>query len=138
MQWREEEGALIAKFGDGLDFMNSLDWLIEKANLSSACIVFAIGMLEDVTLGYYSCEQRRYIKRNFNEPMELIALHGTIAKEHVHIHCALARMDNAVVGGHLFSARVRNLCEVYLVRFDSVRLSRAMNKTTGVLELQIE
>lgn len=82
----------------------------------SAGVVAGIGAVEDITLGYFDVEEKKYVKENLKGSYEVVSLNGTasLSSGHplFHIHAVLADREHRTRGGHLFSARVSVTLEV--------------------------
>ncbi len=134
------EGELVlAKLDDGEDLFPSILGIAERHGITSGMVLWGIGMLRDVELGYFN--GATYERATYDEPQELLALHGSIAADPevpLHLHVALAGRDHGVVGGHLFRARVAVLNEIAIRSFRTIRLGRALNPRSGLRELALE
>lgn len=134
------EGEIVlAKLEDGEDLFPSLLALAEETGIASGMVLWGIGMLRDVELGYFN--GKSYERATYAEPRELLALHGSIAQDAenpLHLHVGLAGRDHVAVGGHLFRARVAVLNEVAVRRLSAIRLGRALNPASGLRELVLE
>ena len=97
----------------------------------------AIGMVEDVEIGYYDIESREYVLRQEAGPFEVVSFKGNITEFNeaplVHAHAALARCDETLemIGGHVRSARVAATLEMILW-FVSQPLVREFDEETGL------
>lgn len=131
------EGELIVcKLDDGEDLFASIERLIDDFNVSSGIIVTNIGMLRDVEINFF--RDGRYEAKALKGPMELVAMHGSIAVDgSIHIHCALADEDHAVHGGHLTKATVAVLNEIVIRRLDHITLGREYNERSGLKETTV-
>ena len=80
----------------------------------------AIGMVEDVEIGYYDLETREYVMRQEAGRFEAGSFKGNITEFNeaplVHAHAALARCNVSLemIGGHVRSARVAATLEMIL------------------------
>ena len=138
MQWEEENNVLVVKLDDGENLLQALNSVIEKNGIKSALILSGIGMLRDLEIGYYNGQN--YIHETFVDPMELLSMHGSIAKgdeSKIHIHVSLASSEHKVFGGHLNKATVCVLNEIVLLRLNEITLTRKLNNKSGLLELDI-
>lgn len=138
MQSAEEKDHIVVKLDDGEDVFIALDKAIEKHGIDSALIFTGIGMLKDFEIGYYN--GKNYIIERFVDPMELLSMHGSIARgkeNRVHIHVGLANNEHKVYGGHLMSAKVCVLNEIVLLRMNEVDLTRKLNQKSGLMELEV-
>jgi predicted DNA-binding protein with PD1-like motif len=138
MQSAEENDHIAIKLDDGEDVFVALDKAIEKHGIDSALILTGIGMLKDFEIGYYN--GKNYIIERFVDPMELLSMHGSIARgqeNRIHIHVGLANNEHKVFGGHLMSAKVCVLNEIVLLRMNEVDLTRKLNEKSGLMELEV-
>jgi predicted DNA-binding protein with PD1-like motif len=138
MQSEEENNIIVVKLNDGEDLFEALNAVIGKHNVGSGLILSGIGMLGDFEIGYYNGSE--YQNVTFSHPMELLSMHGSIAKgeeSKIHLHVSLANSQHKVIGGHLFKARVCVLNEIVIMRLTDCVLSRKLNEKSGLLELDI-
>lgn len=71
--------------------------------------------------------------------VEIVSLTGTLSRDGMHLHIALAGEDLAVFGGHLVEGCIVNTtAEVVLQAIPGTRFTRTMDETTGYRELVIE
>ncbi len=101
----------------------------------------AIGAFSRATLGYFSWEQKEYLKIPVDEQVEVLTLAGDIAlqdgKRKIHAHAVLGRRDGSTVGGHLLQAHVRPTLELMLTE-SPAHLRRAHDPETGLALIRIE
>lgn len=135
-----EDGSIVVKLKDGEDFFESLKEKVHTYELQSGLILSGIGMLRELTLGYFM-GKGRYNKMNVTHPVELTSMQGNIAMAEegivFHIHVTGATKEGKVVGGHLISAIVNVVNEIVILKLDRIRLKRILNQKTGLLELVI-
>lgn len=139
MQSSADSGLVLAKLEDGDDVIPRIEELAARHGIESGMVLWAIGMVRDVELGYFNGKE--YERTVHAGPMELLALHGTFAAKadpKLHVHIAAAGRDSRVVGGHLFRATVNVLNELCLRGLGRTKLSRARNPRSGLNELVIE
>ncbi len=103
--------------------------------------VQGLGSVKDVEIGYYDLPRRTYLRRKFDEDMELVgalgnlAMHGT--DRVLHLHCSVSGPELISFSGHLFEARVAVTTE-FLVRDFGVRVDRAEVPSVGLKLIQPE
>lgn len=101
----------------GDDLRSSVEGLAEALGVVGAS-VSAIGALEDPELGYFHRDRLEYERQAFPGMWELLHLGGNLAlldgRPFLHAHVALGGPDFAVIGGHLFEARVGVVAEIFL------------------------
>ena len=79
----------------------------------------AIGALKEVELGYYDLHKKTFLKKIFKDDLELLSGLGNISwvesqTPFVHFHASLGQRDYAVIGGHVFSAKVAVAFECFV------------------------
>ncbi len=138
MQSAQEKDHIVVKLDNGEDVFKSLEIVIEKHGIDSALILSGIGMLKDFEIGYYN--GKNYIIERFIDPMELLSMHGSIARgkeNRIHIHVGLANNEHKMYGGHLMSAKVCILNEIVILRMNEMDLTRKLNPKSGLMELEV-
>ena len=112
----------VVRMVDGEDLVAGLLSL----TMDSAVILAGIGMVREVTLGYWNGDE--YEHHVIREAVELLATQGNIGlldgERIAHCHLTVARRDGTVTGGHLVSATVANTAEIVLGRLDGILLER--------------
>lgn len=136
MEFKTEANFILVKLEDGEDLLDELENVARQANLLAGMIISGIGMLRNLELGYFN--GKNYIRRKFKGPMELVALHGTIAEGGIHLHCGLADKENKLYGGHLFKAQVSVANEILILKLESIKLKRGFDKKLGLKVLKVE
>ena len=138
MESAMEGNLVMGKFSDGEDVFESLLAVARVHRIESGTVLWGIGMLRDFEIGFFGAQG--YETQTYPERHELLALHGSIAMDSdppFHLHVAAAGPDHAVIGGHLFRAKVCVVNEICIERFGQIRLSRRRNPKTTLSELEI-
>ncbi len=97
----------------------------------------AIGAVEDVDIGYYDLENKRYMFQREDGPFEVASMDGNISEHNesplVHVHAVLSQCDETLrcIGGHIKSARVALTLELCLWHV-SQPLLREADEETGL------
>ncbi len=133
-----EKNYIILKIEQGEDIEESLNQIIEDYAIFSGLVVFGIGMIRDLEIGYWNGKD--YVKEKLKEPGELVSFHGSITSNEprLHIHAAVALSDHIIRGGHFFSGKADPLMEIYILRLEEVVLKREKNPSTGLNELNFD
>ncbi|MCL5680569.1 MAG: DUF296 domain-containing protein [Candidatus Thermoplasmatota archaeon] len=133
-----EDNMVMMKIEKGEDISESLNEIIEDYAIFSGIVVFGIGMIRDLEIGYWNGKE--YVREKLPEPGELVSFHGSISSNEpkLHIHTAIAMSDHTVKGGHFFSGVADPLMEVHIVRFKELVLKREKNNITGLTELNFD
>lgn len=139
MQLERETNVVVIKMDDNEDLFVTLEKACKDQVLRSGLVLFGIGMIRDFELGYYNGEEYEF--RSFEEPCELVALHGTIAwvddKPSLHLHAGVGTQDLEMKAGHLKKATVNGIAEIGIIKLTDIELKRWKNEQTGLNELLI-
>ncbi len=124
---------LVFQVGD--DPMTLLKKFAGEHRLSGAQFT-AIGAFRSVTLGYFDWEKKEYVKRDWDEQVEVASLIGDVAlgpdgAPAIHAHCVLGRRDYSAIAGHLIAASVRPTLELVLTEAP-VHLRKKHNTESGL------
>jgi len=133
-----EKNYIILKIEKGEDIEESLNQVIEDYGIFSGLVVFGIGMIKDLEIGYWDGNQ--YLKEKMKEAGELVSFHGSITSNDpkLHLHAAVALSDHVIKGGHFFSGKADPLMELYILRLEEIVLKREKNEATGLNELNFD
>lgn len=139
MEYKKEGNIVAAKLDHRAKFFDEIRRILKNIDSESAMVISGIGMLTDFKLGYYDSETGEYSWQSFDEPMEMVSVKGSIAgQESIHIHAALAGKDHMLRGGHLEGGSVYNVCELTMLVFDQLGLTRKLDPSRDMKLLSIE
>jgi predicted DNA-binding protein with PD1-like motif len=97
--------------------------------------VSGIGALKNHTMGFFDVEKQEYLKRTFEENMELGNLTGTIGtvdgKPFLHAHATVCGPELIAFTGHLFKGEVAVTAELTVTDFET-ELPRAEDEDLGL------
>lgn len=118
MEWTRSGDDLLVRIDPGEEIHASLQKLADELGFSAAAVTSGIGRTRDNVYGYMN-NDGIYIKRNLEQPSELVSLSGNIArtqdgKAFTHIHCCWADDDSNVHAGHMFSCTVDVVAEIHV------------------------
>ena len=120
------------KTGD--EIVESITSIFKEEKIYSG-MINGIGAINQVQLGFYSLESKKYKKKYFNDDYELTSLMGNIALKDgnpfVHIHINMSDENFDVIGGHLFSAVTAASAEV-IVLLDNQHIKRELDQKVGL------
>lgn len=130
-----ERNYIVVKLEKGNDIGESINQVIEDYGIYSGLVVFAVGMIKDLEIGYFN--GKGYEKEKLEQPGEVVSFHGTISSNEptTHIHVAVANRNHDVKGGHFFQGTADPLLELHIVKLEEIVLKRELNKTSGLKEL---
>lgn len=117
---------------DGEDVFSSIRELCSGKGIDSALILSGIGMLRDVTIGFWNGTS--YQTEKYPGPLELVSMSGSLAKLDselsVHLHVSLAGEDHKGLAGHLVGGTVNNINELSIAPFPVSSFSRKYSEMT--------
>ncbi|MDR0367018.1 MAG: DUF296 domain-containing protein [Rickettsiales bacterium] len=106
----------------------------EKHGIRSGTIS-AIGMVRDLTLGFWNTDAKKYEEYQANEISELVSLTGDISlldgKPFFHIHLVISDKNGKTTGGHLIKGTIY-YSEISIVAYEKPLLSRKLDDETGL------
>lgn len=126
---------ILVKMEKGEEILPTITMVVEKYGVASGTVVFGIGMIKNLEVGYFNGTE--YEKKIYPENLETVSFHGSIAENdpRFHIHAACANRDHNVVGGHLFSGIADPLLEIQITKLDDVKFRREKSQKSGLMEL---
>ena len=139
MQAAADGGFWMLRLDEGERLPEALVAWARAEGIRAAAVVSGIGLVRDTELGYL--RNGRYEPATFREPMELLALGGSIADvdgaPSVHLHLTGGRADHTAVGGHLLRSTVALLAEIGVRTFPRHRFSRPEIPGTTLRRLEL-
>lgn len=113
-------GHYVLRLDPGEDLVAVLRRVVEEQGIQAGTIS-GLGSVDAVTLGYLDPEANEYLKRHFEERMEVAALSGSISMDgerpHVHLHAVVSPREFIAYAGHVHEARVGAALEVFITAF---------------------
>ena len=87
--------------------------------------ITGIGSTASAVMSWLDPESGEYVKRRFDEPMEVANLTGTISvaaedgRPFVHLHAVLSPQELLAYAGHIHEARTGAVMEMFLTTFEA-------------------
>lgn len=140
MEWTRSDEDLLVRIDPGEEIHASLQKLAQEVGFNAAAITSGIGRTRDNIYGYMNNEGI-YIKRQLDNPSELVSLSGNIArtqdgKPFTHIHCCWSDDSNTVHAGHMFSSTIAVVAEIPLRIMSQAIMTRCPLADVQLLGLQ--
>ncbi len=131
---------IVGKVEPGEDLIDSIIEMIKKYDIKSG-LINCIGALKKFTLGYFDLDSKEYLKKTFDEYVELVSCMGNISFKDgepiVHLHISIGTKDYAIIGGHLFQPSIVSITgEVFIFEID-MKLNRVEDPQFGLSLLNI-
>jgi len=130
--------AFVGRLAHGSDLLAELTRLAAEHGIRGGRVE-AIGAVQRARVGYYDQAARQYRYREFNEPLELLALVGNVSAKaeapqapFVHAHVTLADEAGRAFGGHLAEGTVVFAAEFCMVELPGIELVRRPDQATGL------
>ncbi len=106
-------------------------WCIER-NVEAATLVSAVGSVTRAMIRFGGRSEGTLVEGD----LEVCALSGTLSRQGMHLHLAIADADGRMTGGHLLAGTlVRTTLEIVVQEIGGLRLLRKMDDRTGYPEL---
>lgn len=131
---------IVGKVEPDEDLIDSIIQMIKVHNIKSG-LINCIGALKTFTLGYFDVDSKEYLKKKFDEYVELVSCMGNISFKDgepiVHLHISIGTKDYKIFGGHLFQPSIVSITgEVYIFEIDK-KLNRVIDPRFGLSLLDI-
>ncbi len=141
MQSKKLEDKVIVRLFPGENVHKALEEVGRKHKLQTAVVASGLGAFGACELGYF-VRKGEYVKRSWNEPVELVALSGMFSKNaeggyDFHLHACIGDKGLQAWGGHLFSGVVHVTNEITLIT-SKAKVKRQLEESTGLKGLYCE
>lgn len=121
MEYKREQNFLFLRLEKGEELLEALFALCQKENIRAG-MVSGIGATNDVTLGLFDTEKKKYLSNTYTGDMEITSLTGNISQKkgepYLHLHITVADGTNRVVGGHLSRCVISLTAEITMICSD--------------------
>lgn len=116
---------IVARVMPDEDLIDSIVIIVKKYDINAG-LINAIGALKKFTIGYFNLKTKKYNFKTYEEDVELISCMGNISYKNgenmdkngepiVHLHIAVGRSDNSIIGGHLSQPSIISVTgEIYI------------------------
>jgi predicted DNA-binding protein with PD1-like motif len=129
----------VVVFDKGDELMAGIMEFATRNNLAASRIT-AIGGFSEMTLAYFSRQNKEYKMIPLYEQVEVLALVGDITlngdERQVHSHVVVGLSDGTTRGGHIMQARVWPTLEV-IVTESPLHLQRQTDPETGLALIRL-
>jgi predicted DNA-binding protein with PD1-like motif len=117
MEYKPFGDAYVARMDRGEEIRSQLEALCKKENIALAS-VSALGAVDHALVSVYDVPNKVFCRKEFNEPMEISALIGSVSQKegqvYLHLHVTLCDTNCAAHGGHANELRVSATTEMIL------------------------
>lgn len=117
------DGRYLMRLDPGDELIASLRVFASEEEVGSGYIT-GLGSTASAIMSWLDPESGEYVRRKFDEPMEVGNLTGTITvaaddgRPFVHVHAVLAPQELLAYSGHVHEARTGAVMEIFLTTFE--------------------
>jgi predicted DNA-binding protein with PD1-like motif len=116
------------------DLKPELVQFCKKNQIKAACILSAVGSLQQAHLRLANSSQTLKIDRKF----EIVSATGTLSENGCHVHISIADDKGQVLGGHLLDGNlIFTTCELVIMEIADTEFKRELDPATTFNELKI-
>ena len=134
MDYKRFGNTIIARMDKGEEILEQLEVISHKENIRLAS-VSALGATNDMTVGVFRTEEKKYYANHFTGDMEIVSLTGTVStmngSYYAHLHMSAGDTEGNVFGGHLNRCVISATCEMVIQVIDG-EVDREFNKEVGL------
>lgn len=124
---------MVIVFKKGDDLMKKLRKFLEQNRVNSG-FFYGIGGFAKAELAFYDLKKKKYNKKKFIGPFEVLSIKGNIAQGpddvFIHAHVVLGDKNFKTFGGHLIDAVVGGTLELHLS--EEGMMERVFDDETGL------
>lgn len=117
MDYRRFGDTIVARLDRGEEVHEQLRLIARKEDIKLAQ-VSGLGAADDVTVGVFVVQEKRYHANRFTGDMEIVSLTGTIntmdGEYYAHLHMGVSDAQGNMFGGHLTRAVISVTCELVI------------------------
>ena len=134
MDYRKFADTYIVRIDRGEEIISSLTEMCRREDIRLASVE-ALGAVDHAVVCVYDVPTRTFFKKEFNEPMEISNLCGTVTRKdgqvYLHLHVTVCDRELNAHGGHATELRVSATCEM-VVRVIPGEVGRCLDDQTGL------
>ena len=134
MEFKKFNDTYFVRMDRGEEILASLTELCRKEDIRLAQVE-ALGAVDHVVVSVYDVPTKTFFKKEFNEPMEISNLCGTVTRKdgevYIHLHATVCDRNLIAHGGHANELRVAATCEM-VVRTVPGEVGRKLDEEIGL------
>ncbi|MBQ8081886.1 MAG: DNA-binding protein [Clostridia bacterium] len=134
MEYRKFGDTYFVRMDRGEEVLAQLTALCRKENIRLATVE-ALGAVDHAVVSVYDVPTRAFFKKEFDGPMEISNLCGTVTRKdgevYIHLHVTVCDRELNAHGGHMNELRVAATCEM-TVRTLPGEVGRRLNEEVGL------
>ena len=127
-------------FATGDEVVSNLTNFAREYDVTAAAFT-GLGALNDLVLGYFDWQSKKYQRIEIKEQVEAVSFIGNFALDEsgrpsVHPHIVVSKRDGSAHGGHLLEAHARPIVEV-IVTEQPTYLQRRRDPESGLALIRL-
>ena len=135
MKYQQFPQGYVMRLDPGEEIVEQLTALVERENVQLGS-VSALGAADDVTIGIFKTQEKKYYSQRYQGDYEISALVGNVTrmggKPYLHLHITIGNpVTGEVHAGHLTSAVISATLELFLQVWDG-DVDRRFSDTVGL------
>ena len=140
MEYKKLGDTYIVRMDRGEEILTCLADLCQREDIRLAQ-VDALGAVDQAVVSVYDVPTKTFYRKEFNEPMEISNLCGTVTRKdgqpYLHLHVTVCDRDLNAHGGHANALRVSATCEMVILTLPG-EVGRRLNEEIGLNMFQFE
>ena len=141
MEYRKFPQGYVMRLDPGEEIVEQLTALVERENVQLGS-VSALGAADDVTIGIFKTQEKKYYSQRYQGDYEISALVGNVTrmegKPYLHLHITIGNpVTGEVHAGHLTSCTISATLELFLQVWDG-SVGRKFSGTVGLNLFEFE
>lgn len=135
MEYRKFDRGYVLRLDPGEEIVECLTHLVDQEKIQLGT-VSALGAANDVTIGIFNTQEKKYYARRCQGDFEISALVGNVTRKdgepYLHLHITIGNpVTGEVHAGHLSSATISATLELFLQVWDG-QVGRQFSDTVGL------
>ena len=122
------------RLSPGDDLKYCLQTFTESRAIAAGCILTTVGSLQQASLRFAGQDSETILAGRF----EIVSLVGTLSRDGLHLHLAIADEQGHMIGGHVMpGCLIYTTAEIVVGALSGLTFQRRLDTQTGYRELAI-
>ena len=134
MNYRRFDNTIVLRLEKDEEVIESIKNICIKEEIKAGTIT-GLGASNDITIGLFKVDEKKYYSNSFKEDFEITNLTGNISvmndEPYLHIHGTFGKDDGSCIGGHLNKAIISATSEIFITVING-NIGRRFNDNIGL------
>lgn len=135
MEYIKSASHYVVRLDKGDEIISSISEICSNENIKAG-IVNGIGAANEIEIGIFDTESKKYLKKVYTGDFEISALAGNISrmdeKPYLHLHITIGNpIKNIVAAGHMNRCVISATSEIYVTAVDT-NVDRLFSNEVGL------